>query len=92
MNAVNLTETAYDMPTGMLLHEAGRQFAMGEVVHDGWQQRLYERGGWFMLLVWAERTAGVQACCHRTSPDAPHARWCPVHGEGADGVMEGDKP
>lgn len=34
--------------------------------------------------------AGVTECCHRTSPDAPHARWCPAHGEGADGVAGPD--
>jgi hypothetical protein len=59
---MNLAETAYDMPTGMLLHEAGRQVAMAELVRDGWQQVLYERGSWFLLLVWAERTCGVTTC------------------------------
>jgi hypothetical protein len=53
---VNLSEDAYQMPTGMLLHEAEKQFAMAGLVRDGWQQTLYERGGWFLLLVWAERT------------------------------------
>lgn len=57
---MNLAESAYDMPTGMLLHEAGRQFTMAEIVRDTWQQVLYERGGWFLLLVWAERTDGVK--------------------------------
>lgn len=56
---MNLAEDAYQMPTGMLLHEAGRQFAMAEIVFDGLQRVLYERGGWFLLLVWAERTDGV---------------------------------
>lgn len=56
---MHLAEQAYDMPNGMLLHEAGRQFAMAEIVRDTWQQVLYERGGWFLLLVWAERTCGV---------------------------------
>jgi hypothetical protein len=59
MTAMHLAESAYDMPTGMLLHEAGRQFAMAEIVRDGWQQVLYERGAWYLLLVWAERTSGV---------------------------------
>jgi hypothetical protein len=58
---VNLSETAYQMPTGMLLHEAQRQHAMAEITRDTWQQVLYERGAWFLLLVWAERTCGVQA-------------------------------
>lgn len=58
---MNLADTAYQMPTGMLLHEAGRQFAMAEIVRDGWQQALYQRGGWFLLLVLAERTYGVDS-------------------------------
>lgn len=56
---MHLAETAFDMPTGMLLHEAWRQFAIAEIVRDGWQQVLYGRGGWFLLLVWAERTCAV---------------------------------
>jgi hypothetical protein len=56
---MNLADTAFQMPTGMLLHEARRQFTMAEIVRDGWQQALYERGGWFLLLVHAERTCGV---------------------------------
>lgn len=61
---MHLAETAYDMPTGMLLHEAGRQFAMAEIVRDGWQQVLHERGSWFLLLVWAERTCRVKGPDH----------------------------
>lgn len=57
---MNLAETAYQMPTGMLLHEAGKQFAMAEIVRDGWERVLYERGGWFLLLVHAERIHGVE--------------------------------
>lgn len=57
---MHLSETAYDMPTGMLLHEAQRQHAMAEITRDSWQQVLYERGAWFLLLVWAERTCGVR--------------------------------
>lgn len=65
---MNLTEDAYGMPTGMLLHEAGRQFAMAEIVRDSLQQGLYERGGWFLLLVWAERTCGVPGAGDQTIP------------------------
>lgn len=70
---MNLAEDAYQMPTGMLLLEAGRQFAMAEIVRDGWQRVLYERGCWFLLLVHAERTAGV------TQGEAPPCKFCGVY-------------
>lgn len=58
---MHLAEAAYDMTTGMLLREAMRQHAMAEITRDTWQQVLYERGSWFLLLlVWAERTRGVK--------------------------------
>lgn len=65
---MNLSETAYQMPGGMLLHEAGKQFAMAEIVRDGWQQVLYERGGWFLLLVHAERTYTAPYCAKLGGP------------------------
>jgi hypothetical protein len=68
---MNLTEDAYRMPTGMLLHEAGRQFEMAEIVRDDWWQTLYERGSWFLLLVWAERTCGVTPSDHQPKPQDP---------------------
>lgn len=78
---MNLTETAYQMPIGVLLHEAGKQFAMAEIVRDGWQQALYERGGWFLLLVHADRTA-ADLCrepgCHEP-PISPVHAWCRAH-------------
>lgn len=58
---MHLVEQADQMPTGMLLHEARKQFTMAELVRYGWQQALYQRGGWFLLMVWAERTCGVRA-------------------------------
>jgi hypothetical protein len=73
-----LTEDAYRMPTGMLLHEAQRQHAMAEITRDDWWQTLYERGGWFLLLVWAERTCGV------TGRDADTNRHQPPMPDGAD--------
>jgi hypothetical protein len=68
---MNLTEDAYRMPTGMLLHEAQRQHAMAEITRDDWWQTLYERGGWFLLLVWAERTCGVSGRDPQTIPPSP---------------------
>jgi hypothetical protein len=65
---VNLADSAYEMPTGMLLHEAGKQFAMAEIVRDEWQQALYERGGWFLMLVHAERTDGVNETVDAAQP------------------------
>jgi hypothetical protein len=87
---VNLAEDAYDMPTGMLLHEAGRQFAMAEIVRDDWQQTLYERGGWFLLLVWAERVAPSQApYCAKLAGPCPDG--CPtVKLTGCGGGTAGD--
>ena len=50
---MNLAEDAYAMTTNELLREAGQQFAAGA---------LYERGGWFALLVRAAKldALGVQ--------------------------------
>lgn len=42
---------------------------------DAWQAR--------SLLGAAPTQAPQQECCNRAGPDAPHSRWCPVHGEGA---------
>jgi hypothetical protein len=70
---MNLTEDAYRMPTGMLLHEAQRQHAMAEITRDDWWQTLYERGSWFLLLVWAERTCGVKATRTLPHPGSPEA-------------------
>jgi hypothetical protein len=66
---MNLAEDAYRMPSGMLMHEAGKQFAMAELVRDRWQQVLYERGGWFLMIVHAERTDGVQPSCEWREDD-----------------------
>jgi len=77
---MHLVEEADQMPTSMLLHEAGRQFTMAEIVRDGWQRVLYERGGWYLLLCWAERVEPCAGSCCDCGD-----------GCGARGVREGGK-
>lgn len=55
---MNFTDSAYTMSGEEMLLAAERQFAMAEAV-DSFAVWLYERGGWFLLLRWAEVSRGV---------------------------------
>jgi hypothetical protein len=55
---MNLTESAYLLTPDECMREAQRQFAMAEIA-DAFLAWAYERGGWFLLLVHAERIGGV---------------------------------
>jgi hypothetical protein len=66
---MNLTESAYLLTPEECMREAGRQFAMAEVVgRHNWQGALYERGGWFLLLRWAEITYVAPYCAKLAGP------------------------
>lgn len=60
MLPIHLIDEAENMTLDELLAEARRQFAAADVLRATLISPIYERGGWFLLLVHAARTDGVE--------------------------------
>lgn len=67
---MHLPDEAYRMPVDALPQQAARQFAMIDLVgRKTWQGAIYERGGWYLLLVHAERTDAMDVLEAHEGPD-----------------------
>lgn len=66
---MHLTDDAYLFTPEECLREAGRQFAMADVVGPRhYMTALWQRGGWFVLLRWAELTYVAPYCAKLAGP------------------------
>jgi hypothetical protein len=63
----NLIESADSMLAEEALTEAERQFAAAEIT-DGFMAWGFERGGWHMLLLWAQLTYVAPYCAKLIGP------------------------
>jgi hypothetical protein len=64
---MNIAETAYAMTPDALMAEAQRQFAIADAVGKRHHMNpLWQRGGWFLLLVHAQVTDGVAGTAGET--------------------------
>jgi hypothetical protein len=64
---LNLIESADSMLAEEALTEAERQFAAAEIT-DGFMAWGFERGGWHMLLLWAQLTYVAPYCAKLVGP------------------------
>jgi hypothetical protein len=85
---VNLIESADSMLADEALTEAQRQFAAAEIT-DGALSWAFERGGWHMLMLWAELTYIAPYCAKLAGPCPDGCAGHPVLC-GKPGELHGD--